>query len=240
MNKQPFTHFDLPRQHLSEQGHYIPPRAREEAEIQRRRMAPSGTVLAEQQAKGYRVAAYVLEHVDEESLTYSSNLISYAALNSGWYTFAKNAPDVMRRRLYLPKLADHETDWRQNLTDLRIEATANFSGIVALADQLSYQVEIARPYKRTATNLGKLAGTTALQLAVVHRSALPAGNAFEVQKQARDMALQTLNNSREYGLRNSAHISVAQFADPDSPLSVEWRRTAPNQAFYALEEAQAV
>lgn len=240
MNKQPFTHFDLPRQHLSEQGHYIPARAREEAEIQRRRRVPTGTVLAEQQAKGFKVAAYVLKQTEDESLIYSSNLISLAALNSGWYTFAQGASDVMRRRLYLPKMADHESDWRQNTADLRKEATENMKVLASLAGDLALRNEAMRPSRRASVQCGRLAGSTALQLAVLQYGSIPGGNAFEVQKQVRDLALHTLDESRNYGAANESHISIAQLADRDSPLSVAWRRSAPDQAYQALEEAHSI
>ncbi len=240
MNKLPFTHFDLPRQHLSEQGHYIPARARDVDEIERRRRIPAGTVLAEQQAKGFRAARHILATVDGESLAYSSNLISLAALNSGWYTFAQGAPDVMRRRLYLPKLADHESDWRQDLSGLRAEAITNIDTLASIAGGLALRSEAARPSKRVNAQFGRMAGSTALQLAVLQHGSLPAGNAFEIQKQARDTALQALDESRRYGSINGSHISIAQLADPDSPLSVEWRRSAPDQAYQALKEAHEI
>lgn len=240
MNKLPFTHFDLPRQHLSDQGHYIPARARDMDEIERRRRIPSGTILAEQQTKGFRAARHILATVEGESLAYSSKLISLAALNSGWYTFAQGAPDVMRRRLYLPKLADHESDWRQDIAGLQSETIANIDSLVSLAGGLALRTEAVRPSKRVNAQFGRMAGSTALQLAVLHRGSLPAGNAFEIQKQARDTALQVLDESRGYSAANGSHISIAQLADRDSPLSIEWRRNAPDQAYQALEEAHEI
>lgn len=240
MNRLPFTHFDLPRQHLSEQGHYIPPKSRDADEIAWRKSVPQGTVLISQQAKGFKIAHLIMRSVEEESLIYSANMISMAALNSSWYSFAKGAPDVMRRRLYLPRLADYESDWRQDLVGLRTEAESNLKTLVSYAGDLVLRSEASRLSRKSVTQLGRLAGSTALQFAILKADSLPAGNAFEVQQGARDLALETLDASRNQGTLNGSHVSIAQFADPDSPLSVEWRRNAPDQAYQALEEAHEI
>lgn len=239
--KQPFTHFDLTRQHLGEAGHYVPPKARDSAEIERRKQLPAGTLLAEQQQKGIKIARNILKNVEAgESMAFTTKLLGMAVMNASWYTFAQGAPDVMRRRLILPKMADLETEWRPSIHDLRTETLAS----LALAEEHAgaYTGAIAgnRLSKNRVQQFGRYMGNISLKLAVIDSGLyVPGGNAWEVQKAVRGSALGLLEDARTFDSTLLEHPSVAQLADPDSPLGIFWRKQAPQSAYEAYEQAIA-
>ncbi len=109
-----YKDFDLPTNHQAKGEDYIPPKARQADEIERRRRLPSGTLLAEQQRDGIAISAEALARLErEEDLQFASRILGASALNTSWYLFAKGAP-VMRRRLKLPVLATPEPEFRPN------------------------------------------------------------------------------------------------------------------------------
>jgi hypothetical protein len=239
MPKQPYSNFDLPRQHLGVEGHYVPPKARDEAEIARRKTLPPGTLIAEQQAKSLRVAHTILHQLAPgEGMGFASHMIGMATINSSWYTYGQGAPDVMRRRLLLPIVADKETDWRKSAEELQIDALGGLDQAHRLASGIADAIAANTLTKRRVRQFGQYLGNVSLRVAVAGdgRTTL-AGDAFEVQEQVRAKALDLLEFAREFGDQTGAHPSVAQLDDPDSPLNVYWRRKAPNDAFQAHQNA---
>ena len=103
--KHPYTQFDLPTRHLQGNNHYVPPRARDSSEADRRHELPGGTVLLEQQHRGLLVATCILEAVsDTDDIGYTAQLIGACGLNSAHYQFARGS-GFMRRHTALPYLA---------------------------------------------------------------------------------------------------------------------------------------
>lgn len=239
MNKQPFTHFDLPRQHLGDQGHYIPARAREEHEATWRRRVPRGTVLLKQQERGLRVLNYLIRNTEEESFTYSADIASQALLNGSWYLYGRNAPG-MRRRLYMLDAFNRDTGQRESIADLKTKAVTNLGALVCMAEDLVLRSEASRPSQRAVFTLGRLAGSTALQFAVLKDNAVPGGNAYDAQEQIREISLEALSAARTSIDRTGAYISPAQLADTDSPWSVNFRTEAPDQAHNRFKEAHEI
>lgn len=242
MTKLPFSNFDLPRQHLTGDGNYIPRRTRDEAEAARRRSLAPGTVLAEQQAKGMRIAATILSHeLDDDAMRFTAQMLSQALLNTSWYTFGKDAPDVMRRRLWLPKMADHHSDWRQTAEGLRIVTAQHALATTGLAQAIATQASHNHVTKRTATSFGRQAGAFALHVALLEHVGIgQSGSAHEVQRDVRDIALVALDGARSSSEVLGSHASIAQLADYDSELGVTWRHEAPQDAYEAyLESYQA-
>ncbi|MDB5165913.1 MAG: hypothetical protein JWM00_803 [Candidatus Saccharibacteria bacterium] len=235
--KKPFTHFDLPKQHLVG-DHYVPARARHADEIERRRSLPCGTVLLEQQRDGLAIAHHIAEHVDDDrDLQYVSDMLAASALNASWYGFAQHAP-VMRRRLYLPELASDDNEWRETRSGLLAKVrqglaeTAELAGAVTAAKVGGYET------KRQSFELGRLLGNNALRAGCVTIGNATYGlNAYEAQLAARDQSLVMLERSRTLTSEVGVNVSIAQLADRDSPLSVHVRRTAPDGVYNALEEA---
>jgi hypothetical protein len=236
--KQPYSHFDLPKQHLSGE-HYFPARSRDPREIERRRALAPGTLLAEQQATGVRMTARMFEAVSESPVNdFALELLAASGLNSSWYTFADKQHEVMRRRLYLPRLADDETEERVVTTERVIKVRSGLLATIENADRLTYRAGMNRLTKRGRAEFGRSMGTVSLGLASIQLgNGLLHNDAFIVQDMMRNQALQTLDASRRLERFIGVAPSVAQLADPDSPLSVYWRRHAPDEVYGAYEQA---
>lgn len=240
MTQQPYTHFDLPKQHLSEQSHYVPPAARNLAEVARRRQLPAGTLLKEQQLGGMVVARDVLATVNPGIDTaFASRMIGMAMLNTSWYIFGKDAPGVMRRRLLLPKASD-EPVMTRSAAATRAKILEGLDTGIELAEQVVDQHKKRRVSHATARAFGRHIGNVSLLCAVLgDGQRTMTGPVFAVQEHARTEALELLDNSRQiFEITGDAHPSVAQLADTDSPLSVYWRRSAPDGAYTTLAAAQ--
>lgn len=236
MNK-PYRNFDLPKQHLDDR-HYVPERARTSTEIERRHTLPQGTILAEHQRDGLRIAGQIMQMVEQpEDITFARNVIAMSGLNAGWYNYAAHSP-VMRRRLDLPTLADGETDWRETRTGLLTKAQQGLVEAATIAEVLVATKVERRSTARHQQQLGRHLGNVSLQLACIEVGTVADSyTPFDVQNFAREQSLQTLEQARVFGDQVGSHPSMAQLADPNSDLAVYWRRNAPNGAFEAYEEA---
>jgi len=235
--KHPYKHFDLPTEHLRGE-HYVPARARDEDEIARRRTLLPGALLAEQQAKGLRVIMGILEHVQEEpDVQFASELLSATGINTSWYALARDAL-VMRRRLYLPQLADDTLDFRLSPAGVRDEAYGGIVEAGVFADLYRDEHYEGAPLKRTRQAFGRAIGNASLGLGCLELgSAHLRMNAFDAQLAARQQGQRAIERARQLELQLGAAPSLAQLADVDSPLAVYWRRVAPNGAYQAYEEA---
>lgn len=236
MNK-PYRNFDLPKQHLDNR-HYIPERARSSTEIDRRRMLPNGTILAEHQRDGLLIANQIMRTVEEpEDVAYAGAIVAMSSLNAGWYNYAADGL-VMRRRLNLPTLADEETDWRETRSGLLTKAQEGLAKAATIAEALAATQTERHSNVRQKQLLGRSLGNVSLQLACIEIGGVSRFyDAFDVQNLAREQSLQTLEQARIFADEVGSHPSIAQLADPNSDLAVYWRRTAPNGAFEAYEEA---
>lgn len=238
-----YKDFDLPTNLQAKGADYVPPKARDEVEIARRKRLPSGTLLAEQQRDGVAITAEILAQLErQEDLAFASRLLGASALNTSWYLFAEGAP-VMRRRLKLPLLATPIQDVRPDTLDLiqardtrLLQARDHAS---TYAQMVSFALnELALEDRRTI--LGRQLGNGALAIATVDLGdvfTFSAEDDFTVQDVVRRRSLRTLRDARELGAELHTIPSLAQLANPDSDLAVFWRRTAPNGALRAYEDA---
>jgi hypothetical protein len=234
-----FKHFDLPVSHLGRHGHYVPPKARDEAEISRRRALPSGALLAEQQARGTEVAVRALGFVAlRDDSNFMPDLLAAAGLNTAWHDHAQSADDVMRRRLYLPVHARNEGPVdRYSLLDGAIEG---FRDSVDLADKVTRSItELTQPDPDAKKNYARRIGNSSLVLACVAdvEKITGATDDWWQQKYTRDAATRALNQARGLEEHIGANPTLAQLADNDSPLSVYIRRNGTNASVEALEFA---
>lgn len=241
MNTLPYTDFDLPTKHLSEllpEQHYAPARTRDREEAERRRGLPTGTLLLEQQRRGLVMASAILDRVHTpEGVDFASHLIAIGGMNSSWYSFGRGAAS-MRRRMKLPVVAHDDNDWRQDRSGL-IEASKQ--GLVEAAGyaEVLIAAKLNRaPRPRSNVVFGRAMGNTCLELGCIRFGDTFIGqSAFDAQATARTISLNIVEQARVLGTRMGTHPSIAQLADPDSDLSVAWRREAPDDAFEALEAA---
>lgn len=229
--KQPYSHFDLPRQHLGQEGHYVPPKARDAKEIARRRTLPPGTVLAEQQAKGVVIAHKLLERTEVGAdMRYATHILGMLTINSSWYLFAKDAPDVMRRRLLLPRIARYETDTRISPAEQREKTLGGLALAAEMATDFADRYAKQKLSVSRAHQFARHLGNVSLDIAVLGDGQTTiGGNDFDVQKHVRSQALDLLEYAREAGVATGTHPSVAQLPDQYSPASIEIHTHGPDQ-----------
>lgn len=235
-----FKQFDLPVKHLDGAGeHYVPPKARDPLEIERRQQLAPGVLLVEFQRKGIKIARSILEYVmEEEDTMFATRTLGAAALNTAWYNYARGAQDVMRRKLTLPPLETY--GYGLDKPFIIADAVEEMQEAERQADA---QVNEAHWNKRVLPTrkkaIGIHLGNSALTLACT-----PYANAIESSYSpafhlylARQGALEILEDSRTLHKQVGSNPTLAQLADTDSPLSVYWRRAANDLAYEALEQA---
>lgn len=248
--EQGYRDFDLPVAHLSSNRDYLPPKSHDIAEIARRRELASGTLRYEMQHRGLVVARTILHELsEEEARMYASNMLSRALLNSAWYSYAQRRTDVMRRRLKLPIMLhdrNRDPEMLYDDTSLRLEKVAEYARQVVIANEyLPERVDTRQQ------DVGRTMGNIGLRLAIYssvvggmfpapkHEIDDVALSDWHMQELARNVAMQTLTESRMMAGQTQVHPSIAQLADPYSPLSVHWYRSAPGNAQKAITEALA-
>lgn len=237
--KKPYKHFDLPTQHLAGEQHYVPSRARNAEEIERRRMRPRGALVAEQQWRGLEIAGYMLAaQEDTKTAAFIGRLLAASALNSAWYGFAARS-DVMRRRLHLPlvpvaTLEDHTA----SASSLE-QATQHTKDAATASKGLVRAIEAQTPYRHQGKeHVGRTVGNAALSIACLPLGDYPVfETSFVAQQAARQYSLEALQDARALQHDLGTSPSLAQLADPDSDLSLYIRREAPDAIYAAFEEA---
>lgn len=245
MTRNIYKDFDLPNKHLNGETDYIPPKARDEDEIDRRRSNPNGTLLLEYQDKGIVIARAILNNLrsgTENDIDFSSNILAASGLNTAWYSYGRNAP-VQRRRLKLEVLATDDVEQRPSSYMLLCNAIDDLGNASKDSELLIGQHITRNPEAiRQQTLLGRIVGHAALTL-----SCVPIGDRigyedtyltdFDLQDLARKRGLSSLETARELAVKIGSAPSFAQLTDPDSDLSVYWRRQAPNGALEAYTQA---
>lgn len=238
-----YKDFDLPVRHQPKGADYVPPKARDEEDIERRRKMPPGTLMADQQCDGVAITADILARLEDPAdLAFASRILGASALNTSWYLFAKKST-VMRRRLKLPLLVVPEDDIRPDTIELvqardqRLDDVQGRAQTYASIVALDFSERLLENHRRS---LGRNIGSSALMIATVDLGDIftfGSTDDFEVQDAVRRRALRTLTDARELGVDLHTVPSLAQLPNPDSDLSVFWRRNAPNGALTAYEEA---
>jgi hypothetical protein len=236
-----FKKFDLPIKHLEGEGeHYIPPKSRDEQEIERRRQLAPGVLMAEMQLKGIKIARNILELVmDQEDTVFTTKTLGAAALNTSWHNFAQGAKDVMRRQLTLPPYDEYGPDVDKpfviSLASEQMCAAEHSALLMVHEGHEKRKLYVAR--KKV---IGVKLGDSALTLASApYADIIPHINdPVYGQLLARRSALELLEDSRTLYKQVGSNPTLAQLADQDSPLSVYWRRQANDLAYNALEMAK--
>lgn len=248
---KPRRNFDLPAKHIDPTPdlNWAPPRSRDPEEIARRQGMPSGTILREFQASGANVAKAIFDHPmnEPEDISHVRRNLARTLLNTSWYVFADSAknPDIyMRRELKLPVLADDSAEWRATKEGLLTRVRQGLGESAALSSRLAIQYREGHDTARVRTEkkLGRTMGNTALTIISLQHANAPLGmSEHEIQDIVMLDASELLEDARLSYQESGAHMSVAQLADPYSPLSVSWRKTAPRsgESLEAIEQAQS-
>ncbi|HUD03528.1 MAG TPA: hypothetical protein VMR51_01955 [Patescibacteria group bacterium] len=235
-----FKQFDLPVKHLAGEGnHYVSPKAREAGEIERRKRLVSGVLMAEMQATGIKIAKNILEIMQaEEDTMFVTRTLGASAINTAWYNYAAGAKNVMRRTLSLQAYED----LGQEITTPNLIGLA--AGQISTAERSAANLvkdghEKRKLYVKHKKIIGATLGSAALVLANAPHAEVIAYFEDPALKQlvARQSALELLEDSRTLHLQVGSNPTLAQLSDKDSPLSVYWRRHAPDVSYEALEQA---
>ncbi len=243
MSKQPFRDYDSPNRPQFGGEHYIVPPTRDPIEWLRRTDRPRGVLRFEFQQRGLMIGAAVLRAVREpEDIAFVRPILAASLQQAGNYTSNMGRIDVQRSRWKLPDLTEASPLAGLPLESM-LQETADQLDEAALASSgLIY--DIARHgthIKRTGLQLGGRIGHASLTLASAHLARIaPHLSDFDIQWQARLEGLKTAEQVGGLAETIGTIPSIAQLADQDSPLSVYWRREAPNGAYNALEMALAV
>lgn len=247
MNKlRIYTDFDLPTNHLPQENHFVPPKARDPEEITRRRTLAPGTLLTEYEKAGICIAITILKNVFEpEDMQFTADLIASGGLNTAWYNFAQNA-SVMRRRLKLPITTQASTP--DELIKV-IPSEVRFNNAIKLFEEGGSRVQVVnhasekrlKKLTKEKKKLGQTLGNASLTLACYNVSEAnyfdEAGSSQYSNFAVRNRCLELLERSRVLEKQIGSHPSLAHLADPDSDLAIFWRRSAPNGAYEAYEYA---
>lgn len=246
MSNRPYTDFDLPSKHLTGEKHFIPPKARDRAEVDRRKAQPAGTLLAEYQHAGLAISTIILGILDDTpDIDSAARIIVPAGLNSSWYSHARHAA-VMRRRLKLAQLATSDPEQRPSSYMLHHEATDLFGAATNFGQLL---VTATRRRLDTAPDLQKQLSRTLGHASLVLDSVVIGDQIgygdiqvtdFELQAMARNRALHALEQARTLQQATGEPPSIAGLADYDSGISVYLRRNATDNVVEAYEQAYEV
>jgi hypothetical protein len=245
MNRRIYRDFDLPTKHLTGEDHFLPPKARDETEIERRQSLPPGTILLEHQHAGIRIAARILSRlVEPNDIEFSSEILAASGLNTAWYLSGQRAP-VQRRRLKLEELATEDPEQRPTTYMLIQNAQSDFELAQSQSQQLiELHLSSVPTIDKQRKVLGRTIGHGALTLSCaslgdqIGYDELQLTD-FELQDLARRRGLNALEQARTLAELIGTPPSLAQLGNADSDLSVYWRRQAPNGALDAYEQARA-
>ncbi len=245
--------FDLPTANLHEHvGHYVPPRARNDDEVERRSRNPKGTVILEAQHDGVRIMQRMYELLgdDRESRLQLSRELGAVCLNTAWYSYANIASsqdvvgsdNIARRRLNLPKHTwiydDGQIAYETEEGDIA-HSVDGMKAAVSLAAKLerAHVIGADSTERILQRQFGRAIGNVGLRLAAASLIGQREGEEepYIIQTNVRNAGTDAIKRSRE--LYDNAYPTLAQLPDPDSQLSVRLHRSASTPVNSALIEA---
>ncbi len=237
-----FKHFDLPVNHLDQQADWIPPKERDPETVSELKELPTGSLIARKQEIGIAVAAHALYRIQaEEGIDSTTQLIAAATYNTAWYNHAKQATDVMRRRLLLPNHAKAKAPI--TAAGLINRAAGEIDESSEAANLLRVSVETkSAAIPRFKKRLGRQLGNASLVLASAPE-AHNIANAWDTHDQqyfARRGAMKVSQFAATAEHAIGANPTLAQFADRFSPAVVYLHNNAPQSVAEAITEAQDV
>jgi len=236
--EHPPKNFDMSREHLSSgERDYVPPKQRSSREISRLHELPHGTLLNEKEKIGLDVMLSTLTNItDPHDLLFASLMMGASLFNSGWYRMGRDT-DRMRRVAKVARLGD-ESGWTETQSGLLTRVLDGLEQASGLADIVTSDHAERRDRATTQEKLGRLMSNVSLEVAALGLGELPVGASFmDLQIMARNQAFLVAGVARGDEFALPTYPSVAQFADADSDVLVDWRRRASNSAYDALDEA---
>lgn len=245
-----FKHLDLPTQHTNPELDYIVPPARDPEEIALRQSKPSGYLVAREQHRGALIVATMFkqEFADPASRRFTAQHAGAAAENTSHKSFSENAHllppqlgPVQRRVLKLPTLTAGRPEWRPDSAEIQRDTADHFTTACGEALKVMKCIEFSSPRTmQSKVNFGRTVGKAGLYAACIELGDDLVGAAItdaDVMLRVRQTCLESLSYARHIGSIVGSNVTLAQLANPDSDLSVYWRREAPNEAYQVFNEA---
>ncbi len=237
----------LPRNQFDDIEAYTTYPAHDPALIAKRRAHP-GTLIANQELRGIAIFDALTPSRFETPAEQraASEIREHTGIGSGYYGL--NNGTTMYSQLTMGLVADGDrtlTSERRYITheehEARMHKFTEIAGSLALV-RLNVLNSDSDPER--GHNLGRHIGRK-LANAALHSRVHDMPGRFshlhpvDIQLLVRDASLELLDEVAERGREDSALPSVAQLAEPDSPVAVRIRRTAPTAVRHAYEHALA-
>ncbi len=236
-----FTQFEIPVAHLPSPevapgAHYVPPKALDPSEAERRSGRHRGHLVAEQQLAGIQIAAATLESLENpKDIKFMADTFALAAFNTAWYLYAADAEmEVMRRHVDLPFLVGPTPEMRPSSRNVLGHAVRElrYAGDQAHAVERSINYGSPRVHE-FRPRAGRLLASAALHLGVVDLGDKVAGSPrirdSKVQDIVRARSTRNTKMARAVQSEIGQFPSMAALAEPLSDLRVYIGRNATSQ-----------
>lgn len=235
---------DLPVAHLGKDGHYVPPKAKDEEIIRLRRSRP-GTLKLLASSVGANVAAELVytSSEDLDLAQFTSGVIAPTIINSVWYQFAQGEKQNRRNLPYFPLYEKLEpanglmNGAAENLQDASI-AIRKLAGVSVINPirKANLRRSSSLILRDSAMALTAVPLADRLQYDPERYSELAVGQ--WMQNATNEMLITARTMYEEIG----THPSLAQLADSESDLSVYIRRNMPREVGrdFRLRQEEAI
>lgn len=244
---RPPKQLHLPRTQFNNIDAYTTYPAHDSAIIAKRQANP-GTLVADQELRGIAIFdALTPSRFDTPAEQYAASEIrEHTGIGSGYYGLTNDT--TMYSQLTMGLVADGSRTKNSELRHItpeehlaRMHKFTEIAGMLALTrlEVLTARVDPERT-KRLSRHVGRGLANAALH-SRVHN--MPGRfthlHPVDIQLLVRDTSIELLDEVAERGREDGALPSVAQLAEPDSPVAVRIRRRAPTAVRRAYEQALA-
>lgn len=240
--KTGYKHIDLISTHLVDGVPYRPELTRDPVEAARRRSYPSKNLINEEQAAGLEVIRSVFDYdfgTDEER-RFAYDRIAEGLINSAYYLYG-DTEEVMRRRQFLPVMAEDSSDFRETRSGLLYRVRNGLAHAADSARSLTILHQQGLETEKQKIKLGRHVGNLAIAIECLQLTDVPQSiSEFDAQKIARFYGVDLMARSRTRRNILGVDPSSAQYSRITTPVAVEWSKQAPatNEAFESFHQAQ--
>lgn len=237
----------LPRTQFDDIEAYTTYPAHEPGIVAKRRAHP-GTLIADQELRGIAIFdALTPSRFDTRAeQRAASEIREHTGIGSGHYGLTNST--TMYSQLTMGLIADgsrtHSSELRHITAEEHLARTQKFTEIAGMLALTRLEVLRAGSDPERAERLGRHVGR-GLANAALHSRVRDMPGRFshlhpvDVQLLVRDTSIELLGEVAERGREDSALPSVAQLAEPDSPVAVRIRRSAPAAVRRVYEQTLA-
>jgi hypothetical protein len=240
--KTGYKHIDLITTYHADGEPYRPELTRDTSEAARRRSFPRGNLINEEQQSGLEVTRAIMDYdfgnVRDRDFAYGR--ISEQLANTAFHLFGETE-DVMRRRHFLPVLAEDSSDFRETRPGLLHKVRSGLAYAADSARSLTLVHQQGRETAKHKAKLGRHIGNLAIAIECLQLTDAPHGmSEFDIQKVVRFYGVDMMARARTRYKDLGVHPSSAQQARPTTPVSLEWSKYAPetNEAYEVMQQAQ--